>query len=402
MNIKKQLRNLYLYEIISGFQIVDAVWVLFFLERGFSIAQAGVAEGFFHVISMCCEIPSGMLSDMIGRRKTLILSGVVSAAGSFCMIATDCFWVILIAMGLNAFSYNLVSGTREALTYDSLLEGGAEERYLKVSSIQENIYLGIFAMTNLLSVVTVALGYRKAYFISIVQGILSSFVAMRLSEVNVGREKKKEKLTCADIRRELILYTGQSLGVLKKNPSVCRRMLLGGLVAAGCYVVNMMMQEHLVSCGLKAGWIGVPLLFISIFSMVGAALAGKTEQVQLKKLMIVGSLAAGLFIAVSSSTVIVISVFAAGMAHGAEEVLMLRIESENQKVFSSEIRATMVSVSSMMYSIFMVIVSPLTGWAVEKLSIETAFAGLGILVAGAGMILCRKPESSVDKHSRKL
>lgn len=43
MNIKKQLRNLYLYEIISGFQIVDAVWVLFFLERGFSIAQAGVA-----------------------------------------------------------------------------------------------------------------------------------------------------------------------------------------------------------------------------------------------------------------------------------------------------------------------------------------------------------------------
>ena len=402
MNIKKQLRNLYLYEIISGFQIVDAVWVLFLLQRGFSIAQAGVAEGVFHVVSMCCEIPSGMLSDMIGRRKTLILSGIISAAGSFCMIAADCFWVILIAMGLNAFSYNLVSGTREALTYDSLLEGGQEDRYLKVSSIQENIYLGIFAMSNLLSVVTVALGYRKAYFISIVQGILSSFVAMRLSEVNVGRENKKEKLTCADIRREFILYTGQSLRFLKNNPPVCRRMMLGGIVAAGCYVVNMMMQEHLVSCGLKAGWIGIPLLAISLFSMAGAVFAGKTEQVQLKKLMFAGSLAAGVFIALSSSPAVVVSVFAAGMAHGAEEVLMLRIESENQKVFSSEIRATMVSVSSMMYSIFMVILSPLTGWAVERLSIETAFAGLGILVAGVGMILCWKPESGVDKHSRKL
>ncbi len=402
MNIKKQLRNLYLYEIISGFQIVDAVWVLFLLQRGFSLAQVGVAEGFFHVVSMCCEIPSGMLSDMMGRRKTLILSGIISAAGSFCMIATDCFWVILIAMGLNAFSYNLVSGTREALTYDSLLEGGQEERYLTVSSTQENIYLGIFAMTNLLSVVTVALGYRKAYFISIVQGILSSFVAMRLSEVNVGRENKKEKLTCADIRRELILYTGQSLEFLKNNPSVCRRMMFGGIVAAGCYVVNMMMQEHLVSCGLKAGWIGIPLLCISLFSMAGAALAGKIEPVQLKKLMFMGSLASGVFIAVSSSQAIVVSVFAAGMAHGAEEVLMLRVESENQRVFSSEIRATMVSVSSMMYSIFMVILSPLTGWAVEKWSIETAFAGLGILVAGVGMVLSWKPESGVDKHSRKL
>lgn len=83
MNIKKQLQNLYLYEIISGLQIVDAVWVLLLLSRGFSLAQTGIAEGFFHVVSMCCEIPSGMLSDMIGRKKTLILAGLVSAAGSF-------------------------------------------------------------------------------------------------------------------------------------------------------------------------------------------------------------------------------------------------------------------------------------------------------------------------------
>ena len=48
-----------------------------------------------------------------------------------------------------------------------------------------------------------------------------------------------------------------------------------------------------------------------------------------------------------------------------------------------------------MYSIFMVILSPLTGWAVEKLLIETAFAGLGILVAGVGMIL------SMCNHGRK-
>lgn len=402
MNIKKQLRNLYLYEIISGFQIVDAVWVLFLLERGFSIAQAGAAEGFFHVVSMCCEIPSGMLSDMIGRRKTLILSGIVSAAGSFCTIASDSFWVILLAMGLNAFSYNLVSGTREALTYDSLLESGQEEQYLKVSSIQENIYLGIFAMANLLSVATVALGYRKAYLISVIQGILSSLVAVRLSETNVGREKKKENLTFADVKRELMLYTGQSVEFLKKNPPVCRRMMLGGLVLAGCYVVNMMLQEHLVSCGLKAGWVGIPLLFISLFSMAGAALGGKTEQIPLKKLMLAGSLTAGLFIAVSSSSVIVVSVLAAGMAHGAGEVLMLRMESENQRMFSSEMRATMVSVSSMIYSVFMVVLSPLTGWVIKEISIETAFGGLGILVACVGVILCRNPESGVDKHSRKL
>lgn len=29
MNIKKQISRLYLYEIVSGLQIVDAVWVFF-------------------------------------------------------------------------------------------------------------------------------------------------------------------------------------------------------------------------------------------------------------------------------------------------------------------------------------------------------------------------------------
>ena len=116
MNIKKQISRLYLYEIVSGLQIVDAVWVFFLLQRGFSLGQVGIAEGVFHAVSMCFEIPSGMVSDTIGRRRTLMLSGIVSAMAAFFMIASDNFAMILLAMGINAVSYNLVSGTREALT----------------------------------------------------------------------------------------------------------------------------------------------------------------------------------------------------------------------------------------------------------------------------------------------
>ena len=52
MNIKKQIRTLYIYEMISGLQIVDLVWVLFLIQRGFSLAEAGIAEGVFHVVSL--------------------------------------------------------------------------------------------------------------------------------------------------------------------------------------------------------------------------------------------------------------------------------------------------------------------------------------------------------------
>ena len=91
MNIKKQISRLYLYEVVSGLQIVDTVWVFFLLQRGFSLAQVGIAEGVFHIVSMCFEIPSGMVSDTIGRRRTLMLAGMVSAFGALFMIISDHF-----------------------------------------------------------------------------------------------------------------------------------------------------------------------------------------------------------------------------------------------------------------------------------------------------------------------
>lgn len=42
--------------------------------RGFWLVQIGFAECVFHVISLLFEIPSEVISDIIGRKKTIILS----------------------------------------------------------------------------------------------------------------------------------------------------------------------------------------------------------------------------------------------------------------------------------------------------------------------------------------
>ena len=328
MNIKKQISRLYLYEIVSGLQIVDAVWVFFLLERGFSLAQVGIAEGVFHAVSMCFEIPSGMVSDTIGRRKTLMLAGIVSAVSAFCMIVSDAFFMILLAMGINAVSYNLVSGTREALTYDSLLEAGEEKNYLKVASRQDFLYEGLFAFTNLMSIVT-----------------------------------------------------------LRKVPEIAWRMAYSGLISAAVYVVYMLLQDHLVETGLEPGFLGIPLLLISLCSMAGAVLTEKTGRMSLRFFYLAGGILTGIFLFLSGRKSLAVSVAGAGAAHCIGEMIMLRTEAENQKDFSGSSRATMVSVGSMAYSIFMVLLSPAAGVAAEKFSILAAFSMLGLLTAAAGLIM---------------
>lgn len=392
MNIKKQLRKLYLYELISGFQIVDAVWVVFLLQRGFSIAQVGIAEGVFHVVSMCCEIPSGMVADLIGRKRTLVLSGLVSAAGSLCMILTNAFPMILVAMGLNALSYNLVSGSREALTYDSLLEAGAQEEYLRVSAIQEKLYLFVFAAANLFSVVTVSLGYEKGYLISMVQGICCSIVAFRIWEP--GRENTKQHEKNRNWTRILRKHVIESGKFFVTHGFAARRMLISGVAAAGYYIVFMLLQQHLVEQGLRAKWIGIPLLLISFGGMAGASLGEKTGKVKIKFLLLAGGVLEGVLIVFSGMPALPGCVLAAAFAHGISEMLAIRIGDENQKVFSSEVRATMVSVESMVYSVVMVVLSPVVGWLSEKFSISWAFGILGIFVSFLVCILVLLPKES--------
>ena len=165
---------------------------------------------------------------------------------------------------INAVSYNLVSGTREALTYDSLLEAGEEKNYLKVASRQDFLYEGLFAFTNLMSIVTVAIGYQKAYFLSILQGILCTVCAASLQEAMEGQRTFGERRMPADLFREVGAHFLQTAAFLRKVPEIAWRMAYSGLISAAVYVVYMLLQDHLVETGLEPGFLGIPLLLIFV------------------------------------------------------------------------------------------------------------------------------------------
>ncbi len=417
MNIKKQIRTLYLYEIVSGLQIVDLVWVVLLLQRGFSLAEAGIAEGVFHAVSMCCEIPSGMISDLFGRKNTLTAAGIVSALASCCMIATDFFPVILLAMGMNAVSYNLVSGTREALTYDSLLQAGQAERYLKVSSRQSSIYQGLCAVTGLFSVVTISMGFRAAYLLSAGQGLCCALLASRLEEAKPGtgpetrmysemerhseveqgiktergseterysetQKKRKRKLTLRMMARELLEHFRKSFSFLAEHPRMRRRMAVLGGISAGAYLVSMMLQEYLVTLGLQENLVGIPLFLISLFSAAGAFLGERSGKVKSRTVAWIGGSLTGATIIACGAGRLLPVVLAAGVACCMNEMTALRLENENQQEAVSSIRATVISVGSMSYSIWMAALSPLCGAAAKVFSVPAAFLGLGLMVIG--------------------
>ena len=112
INIKRQLKSIESYSFSSALTVTGAVWVALLAGRGFALWQIGLAEGIFHVVSLLGEVPSGMAADLLGQRRTLVVSGLLAAASSLTMANARHFEAICAAMGLSALSYNLMSGTR--------------------------------------------------------------------------------------------------------------------------------------------------------------------------------------------------------------------------------------------------------------------------------------------------
>ena len=69
MHLKKQILRLYLLEIFGSFSLTDGIWIIFLIQRGFSLVEVGLAETVFHIASFLFEIPSGAIADLISGMK---------------------------------------------------------------------------------------------------------------------------------------------------------------------------------------------------------------------------------------------------------------------------------------------------------------------------------------------
>ena len=176
--LRRQLRGVYLYEGACCLDITTAVWVALLAARGYSLWQIGLAEGVFHVVSLMAEIPSGMAADLLGRKRTLALSGVMAAVSGALMGFERGFGFVMAAMACSALSYNLISGTLQALTYDSLCEEKRTDLYPAVQARCAWLESAGALLGRLAGGLTAVLSFTRFYLVDVGLSFLRSAAAL--------------------------------------------------------------------------------------------------------------------------------------------------------------------------------------------------------------------------------
>ncbi len=121
--------NVALYPWFKFFQNLlfwQATWFLF-VQSELSAAEAVLMYVFYDMATTVFEVPSGYLSDRIGRRVTLMISTLAGLLGAVLLSFGSGFWVFAFAQAAFGAHIAFASGTDSSFLYESLAEDGRED-----------------------------------------------------------------------------------------------------------------------------------------------------------------------------------------------------------------------------------------------------------------------------------
>jgi len=177
-------RNL---ELLERFALLRSLlfWLpVFFLyfQRSLPVEQVLELAAIYYLGTVLCEVPSGYLSDRVGRRPTLLAAMFASVLGCALFLGQLSFWSFALGQLCFAASTAFVSGTDTALLYDSLRALGREDEHAALEGrIQAKSFAGL-ALASFSGGALAGFDLRVAYVLTLLGSLAALIVALRLSE----------------------------------------------------------------------------------------------------------------------------------------------------------------------------------------------------------------------------
>lgn len=392
--LKRNISISYIYNFLMQLNITSAIWVLYLAFKGMSLVEIGLLESIFHITSLLFELPTGAIADIYGRKFTVVLGRVISVVSSILMITSNSFWGFAIAFVLSSASYNLNSGSSEALIYDSLKGIGEEERYRKIwgnLAFVMSIAQGIAVLLGgILSDVNFLYAYIVGTIIQTVALLASfSFHEPETAEVETNEEKRGN----AVLNQILI-----SIKVLKVRKMVLYLILFSALAGSLQTTVFFYSQKYFSDMSYSKTAIAIICAGSSLIEAFASKYAYKLEErLKLRGTLItvaalnISALAGLAFMKNLSVAFFILTSITGGLAF---TIFSDYINSRTP----SEYRATILSFDSLCFSIFMICIFPLFGLLADKISFSATFAVTALLYIPVMVFLMLK----LKKHDVQI
>ncbi|MDA8586247.1 MFS transporter [Rhodobacteraceae bacterium] len=187
-------RNIALYPWFKFFQNLmfwQATWFLFF-QSELSAAHALLIYVFYDIATTVFEVPSGYMSDRVGRKFTLILSCLAGLLSTVMQGFGSELWVFALAQVALGAHIAFASGTDSALLYESLAKEGREDEVEAQELRAWRFNFVALAISAVLGGAMALWDLRLPYFANIIAFGVLLLVVFRFSEPKRSDAAKRQ------------------------------------------------------------------------------------------------------------------------------------------------------------------------------------------------------------------
>ncbi|MCB2298749.1 MFS transporter [Clostridium tagluense] len=390
--LRKNVFKNYIFTFINRFDLTRGIWMIYLASKGLSLTEVGLVEAIFHITSFLMEIPTGAVADIWGRKASRICGRISTLIAAIILIYSNSFWGFVMGFIVSALSYNLESGAGEALLYDSLKEISEEQKYMKVLGKNEIIMQMAQTCGLLLGGFLSNYGYVYAYGVTIVVSMGSIIQAFSFTEPNIKIEIEEKSFKI--LKKQVV----ESFYIIAGNKKLAFLIVF----SQGIFMFNASIffyfQNYLLDRGISKGSIGVILATSALAAAITASQTHKIEKKIGEKVIIT------LF-------PMIISICIWGVAlskyyciffiviNTIDSIVFVAVGDYINKLIPSEKRATILSMASMIFSLYMIVLFPIIGKIGDAFSLQIAFQVLAIIATIMAVIniMVLRRNKKIDK-----
>ncbi|HEU0036322.1 MAG TPA: MFS transporter [Kofleriaceae bacterium] len=118
--LRRDLRLFYLFRLLATSYLYIPIFILFQADRGLTHGDRLTLAAIYSAVIVLVEVPTGVLADRFGRRRSMLLGAIAMVASCVIAIQAHAFSTFVIAEALGALSIALCSGADSAYLYDLL------------------------------------------------------------------------------------------------------------------------------------------------------------------------------------------------------------------------------------------------------------------------------------------
>lgn len=352
---------------------------LYYTENNLDDLELFLLHAIYSGIIFVVEIPSGYLADIWGRKNTMLIGLSLGIAGFSLYSITAGLWGFLFAEVALGIGEGFISGTDSALLYDSLLQQKLHKKYIKyegritgggnMAEALAGIVVTLLALSNL----------RQYYYLQTLITTIGFIGAWFLVEPRIHTHER-------EISWQAIIHIVKD--TLWHNHTLSRYVIFSAIIGFSSLSMAWLAQIFLYDVDIKPKNFGVLWAMLNGMVGLGALISHRIDTLLGKKislLYILIFLSGGYFIA--SETIapfgivfLLLFYFVRGNAH---PILKHRIQLHT----TSDVRATVLSVRSLIIRIMFAFFGPLIGLITERISLSLALLVSGSIIFIPGLFL---------------